>query len=356
MKSLTDYLTNTALKEGIASVKERILNTPGLKSISDTLMHALYNQKDQQSFWDVYNVNKILLENELGQLIDCFIAAVFDINFYRLQSIYSSRNIPEEILAETMTDFDIWAEKYFTENNRVGAREYGWLLAHMKGEIFKLGRLQYKVNVTLDNEFRVFKNHDKIIIVPRDGLNVNNNGLVAKDTGDFTTTTLETDTYIEANIVDEKGSILPQTTCFSTREYDLVLSEHDHVLDVHIPACGPISQDDCKASMEKAISFAKKYFPEIDYKAFIVDSWLLSDELIEILSPDSNIVRFSKMFTRIGGYGGDHPLIYKWIFGYEKDKAEWEHHEAITSLQKGAHKLLADGRWFIERKGFILIK
>lgn len=79
----------------------------------------------------------------------------------------------------------------------------------------------------------------------------------------------------------------------------LGLAKGDGYVDVHIPACGPLSYEECVKSFQMANEFFAKYYPEFSYENFYCDSWLLDDSLKEYLKPESNILKFQSLFTPI---------------------------------------------------------
>jgi len=358
MKKFIDYLTDTALREAIARVHTKIESDPKVKALADDLMDILYSEQNQRAFLDTFNDHRAFLSTAIGSdLVDCFLAAAFDMHFDKLQKKYSSRNIPEEVLAATIDDFNIWAECHFLQYGRPGISEFGWLVCHMSGELFKVGRLQYIVSAKFGGNFHVYKGRAKgeIIVIARDGLNIDADGFITEDTGSFTTRKLDTDMYIEANPVDATGCILSQPIRLVKAEYELVLTEGDPVLDMHIPASGRLSYEECRRSMEESIAFAKQHFPEYRHKAFTLDCWLLSEEIKEILDENTNVRKFAGMFNRVGGYKSSDGCNYKRIFGFDKNQADWQNHKAVTTLQKGTHTLMQENRWFIERHGILII-
>lgn len=75
------------------------------------------------------------------------------------------------------------------------------------------------------------------------------------------------------------------------------LSKGDNVLDIHIPARGPLTQEECIVSLRAAKKFFKTYFPEFEYEHLMCYSWLLGDNLEGMLKPDSNIMKFKSLFN-----------------------------------------------------------
>ena len=81
------------------------------------------------------------------------------------------------------------------------------------------------------------------------------------------------------------------------------------------------------------------------------DSWLLSPELKNVLSADSNILAFQKLF-HVTETDLDSLAILDWVFpGYDKisDKLP-----EGTSLQKKAKKYLLDGKKIGCAKGILV--
>lgn len=80
---------------------------------------------------------------------------------------------------------------------------------------------------------------------------------------------------------------------------DMGLKKGEGFLDVHIPATGPLSYEECLESFRMANEFFPKYYPEFSYEDFYCDSWLLDDTLKNYMKPGSNILKFQSMFTPV---------------------------------------------------------
>jgi GNAT-like C-terminal domain/N-acyltransferase N-terminal domain len=68
------------------------------------------------------------------------------------------------------------------------------------------------------------------------------------------------------------------------------------VLDVHIPANGPLAPRLCDRSFGYARRFFPRHFPEERYRFAVCTSWLLDDQLAEYLPETSNTVAFQRRF------------------------------------------------------------
>lgn len=80
---------------------------------------------------------------------------------------------------------------------------------------------------------------------------------------------------------------------------DLNLKAGQGLMEVHIPATGPLDYEECLESFEMANEFFKTYYPDFPYDDYMCDSWLLDETLKEYLKPDSNILQFQSLFEYV---------------------------------------------------------
>ena len=69
----------------------------------------------------------------------------------------------------------------------------------------------------------------------------------------------------------------------------------DRFVGIHIPSIGPLKQEDCIASFQKASKFFAPAFKD-GVIPFRTGSWLIAPEHREMLKPDSNIMKFMDFF------------------------------------------------------------
>ena len=60
-----------------------------------------------------------------------------------LEKKYHKKNIPEEILIDTVKDISIWTDIWSDIKNELFLGECDWLARHLSMKLFKLGRLQF---------------------------------------------------------------------------------------------------------------------------------------------------------------------------------------------------------------------
>ena len=73
------------------------------------------------------------------------------------------------------------------------------------------------------------------------------------------------------------------------------LQSGDRFVGIHIPALGPLKQEDCRDAFIKASKFLAPAFKD-GIVPFRTGSWLIAPEHREMLKPDSNIMKFMDFF------------------------------------------------------------
>lgn len=110
------------------------------------------------------------------------------------------------------------------------------------------------------------------------------------------------------------------------------IKKDDNVIDVHIPAAGPLELEKCISSLSAAVEFFEKYFPEHDYRFFMCHSWLLDNTLKKYLSNNSNILKFQSLFSTVRGDKSYD--ILKYIFKWNTTVENLEEFDAKSEFAK----------------------
>lgn len=142
--------------------------------------------------------------------------------------------------------------------------------------------------------------------------------------------------------------------CMGEEEHDLPalgLPKGAPIIEVHIPRAPSLKAEDCDAAIAQARAFFATYFPEFAYREMTCDSWLLDDRLLEILSPESNILRFQSLFDIVLQKPSDETLNY--VLGRPTTRENVAEKEATTSLARKVKELALAGAEFHEGYGLI---
>jgi hypothetical protein len=133
-------------------------------------------------------------------------------------------------------------------------------------------------------------------------------------------------------------------------EYELVGEDSNRFVSVHIPSDAKLEKQKCYESYKKAKSFFSEHANEYADVVYYCESWLLSSKLKELLSEDSNIIRFQSDFiidtveTEDTGY-------MKWVF--KNDALSLNEVPQTTSLQRKMKAYLQSGGKIGVRRGHI---
>ncbi len=58
--------------------------------------------------------------------------------------VNGARGIPREITVTTLKDANIWVQNHYDRFGTPGLLEFGWMALHAQGDLFRLGRLQFR--------------------------------------------------------------------------------------------------------------------------------------------------------------------------------------------------------------------
>ncbi len=191
-------------------------------------------------------------------------------NFALLKN--NERGIDKDITVKTLKDINIWLDNYKTQHGVAGLGEFHWLINHYTADLFKLGRLQFRIEKCLDG-------------IPF---------------GEF-------------------------------------------AIETHIPQGEPLNVDACLESFNLAKNFFREHFPEHSPSFFMCDSWLLNPNLANILSEESNIVRFMKLWTPIPFPSDNSAQAIERVFGFGYTLNDILSFPEQTSLQRNFKKYLKSG-------------
>ena len=123
-------------------------------------------------------------------------------------------------------------------------------------------------------------------------------------------------------------------------EYEIVPSEKGDFISLHIPSDADFSPHAVDKSLEEAQKFFENYFPKLENAEYRCHSWLLDEQLKNMLSANSNIVSFQNRFEIFDKGEVDTEFI-EWLFN-TKSK-DFDTLPENTSLQINIKKHLLSG-------------
>ena len=174
-----------------------------------------------------------------------------------------------------------------------------WLQRHARGELFRLGRLEYYLthfDKTYSGGCEVYRHRHtgRVQVLAHAGAAFDKDGRAyASANAPEVTWTAQFeagDDHITGNAIDPDGTAHPTQVTLSTCNWKQELNPTDWVLSMHIPSGGRLTPDLFKDSMQRAFTFFDQHFHEQPVNAVICESWIFGDMLEAILPSTTNLV------------------------------------------------------------------
>lgn len=268
----------------------------------------------------------MLLENLYkypGSLDEIYINAAFDADNacrFRLlvlllyaptvEENYRKAGYPEGLWKDILGDLMVWLPKMREDLGFTGvtARIGEWILCCQNAQVIQMGRVQCEMSHKFNQPYAVFRENGQYVVRE-----------VSKD---------------------------------APRNPDAILQYGDAVINLHIPATGPLKKEDCIASIKRMKQLKSELGGE--YRAFVCYSWLLSDALQKLLPEKSNIRDFASLGHHLPNFGEQTNEI-KWRLWNRNVATEGiANAPRDTSLRRNVATYLENGGRFQEGAFFIL--
>ena len=307
------YLPDT-MAEAVVEAARRIAADPALSALAWHCHYRLIHEGKQRVGVREWWVLTAALDRDAGMFYVVVLLSVTP----RMQAIHRRRNIPEEIIRDTVRDLDLCMNKEdFREDFGhwgISPRILGWLLNHWRGELYRLGRLQF-IPDTWRDQLHAFRHRTEgvTVLLAGDGITfradgqVDGAGGVKDESGAWTSSLAITDREIVGHPIHPKAYAIAKPVCLPTDEWQQVLGPGDPAIAIHIPAGAPMDYDECGDSIRQALDFFPKYFPDKPFATLMCHSWILDAQFEDLLPASSNLVRFQQemyLFPIKGGSEG----------------------------------------------------
>ncbi len=136
-------------------------------------------------------------------------------------------------------------------------------------------------------------------------------------------------------------------------QFHIIEQNGREVINTHIPQDEPLLESECIESFDLARKFFKEIFPNQNPDRFVCSSWLLNQNLDKILSENSNIVKFMRLWTKTGEKDDNSAQAIERVFGFDFN-GDVQNAPDNTSLQKNLKTYLLAGGSVNQTEGYIL--
>jgi GNAT-like C-terminal domain len=264
---------------------------------------------------------------------------------------FKAKGIPEKYAEECAAWIGGTVQIYRSGNNGVPGMnkdQIYWIRHYINVELFRCGRFEYMNQYMPEWYPKVFrrKSDGVTIALCASDVKLDKEGFCLYKDQDLKDAVLITKftkkySYVEGTPLSPVGTVLVDTLVrLPLAEWTQILGSRDFTPGIHIPSGGGMSPELCKDSFEKAIDFYKKYFPDLDVKAFICASWIFSPDY-ERLLPESNLAKFMReIYLFPCSSNGKAGMFF--IFGKESD----DHNELPrdNSIRRAMLSLFDEGK------------
>jgi hypothetical protein len=272
----------------------------------------------------------------LGQRASLFYLLAYLAALPYAEKEYRRRGISPQIFDATMSDFRRYLLMVYDLEGRWGFREFMWMWIHLTCELFRLGRLQFRL-APFEGKVTAFRNKDsrRYLLLADPHMQLRSDGfalgagrinLDAQPTwealapapvpegGEWQPVFEEGETGWKGHPVSPYGYVLREETFLPRDGWECVLRHGDTVLDMHIPPWDTFTVETCRASLRQAFDFFPQQFPDNPIRAGFCHTWFFTHPLQEFLLPESHIVQFQREFYLYPHPGGP-GFLWEYAFG-----------------------------------------
>lgn len=278
-------------------------------------------------------------------------------------SLIKDRGLPPERVTHLMRycDGTNMVKGYQRRNEgKLGTIHWGWFQLAVEAKLHYTSLLTLELDRKFIPRATVFQNADGEIAVAahsevfhRDGYILGTAGYEDEE-GSFEPTLTETDDAWIAYLYDDRGFVKNETTVLKKNEWNIVLKPGDPVIDLHIPSGKPLKEELVDASFEEIREFLATYYPDKEYKGFIITSWLLSPLVFDMLEGRGNISKFGNRFVKITKKDKGTSVMSFVFLQKDVNNVDYASLPENTSLERALKAHYLEGKRIYDTFGFLL--
>lgn len=235
---------------------------------------------------------------------------------------------------------------------------FRWLHHFAFAEIFRVHGIQFEFSKLKDAAVYLRnRNSGQVIPVMTKGrIHASGKMLVGAggykdDTGAYDAVFTETeDAFVGYGVFD--SVIDKELRRFPKTQWDLIAQPGQKCLSMHLPRGADIKKENVQRACNAAFAIAEKSYPDYVGAPVQCASWLLDPGIEGLLGPDSNVVRFGKLFARYPGKSlGRAANSFVFPGQYEKDEDLPED----TRLQRAMKEHYLNGGYTYGYTGMLIL-
>ena len=295
--------------------------------------------------------------NPVGRNMLCGLAICSGMDY--CYKTMSSRGIPPEMIRVTMNKPEGGVAGYVKNNNgEYGYSLFDWYQHAIDGRLINIGRLEIEFITPFWFSAEVYSNGNgeytalaKDVDIHRSGYILGTAGYENTE-GSWHADITEDSESIKGYKYMENGLVECRPTILEKKIWKKVLSSGDKVIGLHIPAKGRLEPRLVDETLRETKEFIKKYYPDINHKAFVCCSWLLDPQIKNLLGEDSNITKFLSRFNHIA-VKDEGKAVFSFVYGktnpvIEELPEETRLHKAFKNHFLNGRRIYCTGGFFFD--------
>lgn len=275
-------------------------------------------------------------------------------------SLLESRKLPEEQKLYAMRLFEDMVKTYKARNEgRAGAMSFIWYQLAIDAKLFKTSRLQIELFAKFTSKAAVFENENGDSVALAVDVNVHRSGHILgcagfeDEDGSFYADIVENDSSFIGHAYGRYGLVSKEKVVLDKKIWKKTIEGGAPVVALHIPPGGGMTDELISRSFEETKELVARYFPDFEYKAFVCGSWLMDDQLCDILGEDKNISKFCARFQKVGRKSAGRSVFSFVYLLPNTSNVDYGSLPEDSTLERLLKKHYLDGKAIYENYGYI---
>ena len=127
-------------------------------------------------------------------------------------------------------------------------------------------------------------------------------------------------------------------------QYEPVKRDGKNLINIHIPRGTKLNVQENLTSFKEAMDFYDKYYPEYKMEGLMCESWLLSNEIEEVMGGPTNISRFGNMFKKYNMGDEKGESVFRFVYDFAAPYPPIETLPENTTLQRKLKAYMLSGK------------
>lgn len=269
------------------------------------------------------------------------------------------RDLPEDVIVPSILIMERVVEAHMKKNDgRPGFSNFDWHQLAYDGKLYRVNNLVLEFPARFPGIATVYQNTKGETVALASNVRFHRDGLplgsksYEDEEGAWTAEITEDDEAYTGYPYVERGFVSKTPVTLKKSEWTPLFGGGALMISLHIPAKVNFSEEEVDKTIAYSREILAKHFPDYEYKTFFCASWLLNEQLADILGDDANTVKFCRRFKRIAmkdhGYA-----VFSFVFNVPTTTPVNELPED-TKLRRGLKQIYLDGKYIHQFAGYFL--